>query len=302
MTTSALTVADAVHASTLGAPETQEMHLASNSEMLDNSAKVTEETLTAKALQIAKVQDAMAAVRSHRVGLGPLQAVVVGELAALLPLNPTNKELALAMSETYDESYHGPKAVTVTIAAKESVEKHGAAEAWAGTQTSNPNPYAQAVRKYKILAQIEAQIVPKDSGWDLGLVSTGVLINSVQYKSPIAALQSGVVTMEAVFQCYMNILQPRVIRMDTWSTSQVKEAQAFAPKIKVTVRQFDAKMNRDQKVAINAVNSPGVLYGTISGLLKAATDGAKFKLSRKHADALISLVNGLTTEVVSPTI
>ena len=258
-----------------------------NASQLEALGRVTEQVLGLRQTLITKIKNALADVRGLVLEKARKQAVVIGYVAELLSLKCTNKELALALTEPYDESYHGPKPLTVTLHSEES-----GMPPEANFPKSSPNPYAQAVRRYKLLAMIEAGIAA--DGWDLTKIAEGVIINSVRYTSPVAALTTGHVTMEAVFQAYMNILQPRVVNMENWSTSVVQEARMYAPKVRVTVRQFDKKMNREQKVSVFACKAPAVLYGLVTGLLDAAAKDSKVKLSRKFADQIIKSVESLT--------
>lgn len=286
MTTS---VAEAVHAATLDSPAP----MASNAEMLDNAAPQTTQHVDSKRGLIAVLKSAMAAVRGYRRGLGPLQAVVVGKLAELLILKPTNKELAEAMSETWDESYHGPEIPTTTVQVGDGREPY------TEVPKTKPNPYAQAVRRYKILAQIEAGLPFEDAlgnPVDLSLVADGLLINSVRYASPVAALASGNVTMEAVFVAWTNVLTPRVVDLHKWSTSHVDEARQAASTVRVTVRSFNKKMKREQKSSVIVVQSPSCLYGLIMGLLThEPKDGEEpIRLGRERADRIIAAVNAMS--------
>src|SRR5574341_109892 len=284
------TLAAAVHADTLSHPAP----MASNTAMLDRAApetEPTEQTVTSKRALIDKVKTAMSDVRAYKLGKGPLQAKVVGFLAELLLLRPTNKELAEAVSEQYSESYHGPVTPTTTVQVAEGREPY------TDEPKTKPNPYAQAVRRYKFLARIEAGL--PDPEWDADtfgrIRDTGVIINSVTYASPVAALTSGVVTLEAVFQAWYNILQPRIVDLHKWSTSQVEEARKAAPSIRVSVRVFNKKMKREQKTSVVAVHSASCLYGLIMGLLTwEPSEDSKveaIRLGRERADKLIAAIN-----------
>src|SRR3990167_3022078 len=112
------TVAEAVHAATLASP----VPMASNTAMLDRAAPETVETQTLKQKLIAACQSALGAIRGHRIGMGPLQGTLIGRLAELLLLKPTNKELAEAMAEEYTENVHGVQTVTVTVHTDEYVD------------------------------------------------------------------------------------------------------------------------------------------------------------------------------------
>ncbi len=283
MTTS---VAEAVHAATLASPRP----ISSNTEMLDNAAPQTEQHVEGKRGLIEVLKSAMAAVRGYRRGLGPLQAVVVGKLAELLLLKPTNKELAEAMSETWDESYHGPEIPTTTIQVAEGREPY------TEVPKTKPNPYAQQVRRYKILAQIESGLGFTDAEGnvaDLSLVADGIIINSVRYASPVAALMSGDVTMEAVFVAWTNVLTPKIVDLHKWSTSHVDEARQAASTVRVTVRTFNKKMKREQKASVVAVQSPSCLYGLIMGLLthEPKEGDEPIMFGRDRADRMIAAIN-----------
>lgn len=283
-------LAEAVHAATLG-----DAPIASNAAVLDNAAPETVETHDRKLALIEEIKVAFGDVRGVRLSLGPKQAVVVGKIAELLCLKPTNKELAAALMEPYDEGYHGERVVTSMVHSDEYVDhRDDNTRETREVPKPTPNPYAQSVRRYKILAQIEAKIPGLDglgNPWDFSLVDSGVTINSVTYLSPVAALNSGVVTLEAVFQAWTNILQPRVLDLRTWSTSHVAEAKAFAPKVKVTVRQFDKKMNREAKASVVAVKSASCLYGLIMGLLEYEDEKNPITLGRERADKMIAAIN-----------
>ena len=284
MTTS---VAEAIHAATLNSPRP----ISNNAEMLDKAAPETTATVSVKRALIEACQKFMGEVRSYRRGLGPIQASLIGKLAELLLLKPTNKELAEAMSETWDPSYHGPEIPVTTIQVGEGREPY------TDVPKTKPNPYAQQVRRYKILAQIEAGITPLDSNeapvWDLDLVKNGLTINSVHYASPVAALVSGVVTMEAVFVAWTNVLQPKVVDLHKWSTSHVDEARKSAATVRVTVRTFNKKMKREQKVSVVAVKSPSCLYGLILGLLthEPKEGDEPIYFGRERADRMIAAIN-----------
>lgn len=294
-------VAEVIHAKTLNSPAP----MASNAAILDNAARETVETQTAKQSLITKCQAMWSSIKGHRLGLGPLQAALVGFVAELLLLKPTNKELAAAMAEPYDENYHGVQTTEVTVHTDEFVD-FGANRDPANPRDeiiprlkkdgtpSNPNPYAQSVRRYKLLAMIEAGIPGEDAlgnPWDFSKVEDGVLINSVRYASPVAALMSGVVSMEAVFVAWTNLLQPRVLNLKEWSTSVVDEAKAYAPKVVVVVRKFDKKMNREAKHRVFAVQSASCLYGVLMGLIEYEDEKNPVNLGRMYTDRIIAALN-----------
>ena len=296
------TVAEAVHAATLASPKP----LASNTAMLDKAAPETVENQTAKQKLIAACQSALGAIRGHRIGMGPLQGTLIGRLAELLLLKPTNKELAEAMAEEYTENVHGVQTVTVTVHTDEYVDFGADRDpanprqevipkyAKDGKTLARPNPYAQAVRKYKTLAMVEARIAGKDTNgepWDFTKVADGIKINSVLYMSPVAALMSGDVTMEAVFVAWTNILQPRIVDFKSWSTSRVTAARAYAPKATVVVRKFDKKMNREARITVKAVKDASCLYGLIMGLIEYEDETNPVRLGRHNADRIIAAIN-----------
>lgn len=264
-----------------------ENHVASNADMLDNAAPQTEASVTLKQAIIARLKSALATVKGMALQRAVKQADVVGILAELLPLYPSNKELAQAMTEPYDAGYHGPAVVTEIRYTKTSGHDPERTQ-----PATNPNPYAQSVRRYKLLAQVECGLPM--ATWDAdtfkAIRDKGVLINGVQYASPVAALLSGQVSMEAVFQTYANVLQPRVTNLADWSKDQVAEAQKFAPKIRITVRHFDRKTKRDQKISVNASESVGALFGTITGLLMTA-HANEVVIGQVQADQIIAAVN-----------
>ena len=295
------TLAGHVHMKTLDSPKP----IASNAKRLDDAALETVETKNAKTGLIASIQSGLAKVRSYRLGLGPLQAVVVGYLAELLLLKPTNKELAEAMAEQYNANVHGDMPLVVTQHSPEFVN-FGANREPANPEfesivklkkdgtPSTPNPYAQSVRRYKILAQIEAKIAGNDENgnpWDFSTVADGVKINSVLYASPVAALMSGVVSMEAVFVAWTNLLQPKLVDMRSWSTGHMTEAKKCAASVQVRVREFNKKMNREALINVVAVKSASCLFGLILGLLEHEDEKNPIRLGRARADQIIAAVN-----------
>lgn len=268
---------------------------AENAEMLAKAAPETDANIERRSGLIVKVRNAVAAVRGLVYDRAKLQAIVVGYLAELLSTKPTNKQLAEALNEPYDPSYHGPKPVTATVHSPESglpIELE--------VSKQNPDPYRQQVRRYKILAHIEARIVPDKAEWELSKVKDGIIINDERFTSPVDALRSGKVSMEAVFQAYVNILQPKTLVLSKWSTSQVKEARKAAKTVKVTVRQYDKKMNREQKVRVEPHLSAHIFFGLVDGLIQAAVAADTFRLPKSNADTLVAGLSELSAPVNAP--
>ena len=141
------------------------------------------------------------------------------------------------------------------------------------------------------LAQVEANLPAAD--WDMTKVANGVLINSVLYASPVAALMSGNVTMEAVFVAWMNLLQPRQCNLAKWSTGYVTEARRQAQQARVTVRTWDKRMNRESKLSVPAIRNASTIYGFILGLLDEpeVTEAEPIMFSRDTADRMIAAIN-----------
>ena len=283
------TVAEATPAKSMGLTKPLG---APNAEMLERSAPETDAHAERRSGLIVKVRNAVAAVRGLVYDRAKLQAIVIGYLAELLSTKPTNKQLAEALSEPYDPGYHGPKPITAVIHSAESglpIDLE--------VSKQNPDPYRQQVRRYKILAHIEARIVPDKAEWDLSKVKDGLVINDERFTSPVDALRSGKVSMEAVFQAYINILNPKTVILSKWSTSQVKEARKAAKTVRVTVRQYDKKMNREQKVRVEPHLSAHIFFGLVDGLIQTAIAADLFRLSKQNADTLVAGLSELCAPV-----
>ena len=91
----AVSVTEEIHSQTLTGP------VATNAAMLDNRAPETATVYEAKKSVILKIQGALADVRGLVLERAKRQAVVIGYVAELLGLKPTNKELASALTEKY---------------------------------------------------------------------------------------------------------------------------------------------------------------------------------------------------------